>query len=515
MFNNQYQFYPTPKKLAQRMVRPYLEVNFGERKFFNKDLKILDPSAGSGILLEAVYDIYLEKVYDWGKDKIRKEWKRDVFACEIQEDLQHILIGKGVNIITSDFLQLETSRRFDLIVMNPPFSNGAKHILHAWKFIDEGNIVALVNSETLKNPYDKNRKLLLKLIEDNKGTVEHVGEVFQDADRSTKVKVSIIRINKKNHSKFSLFDDKEFSKSNLNNPVNGDLSDTKNELAKRDIIGNLIIRYQEAINHYVMYKRSERKMKILEDQFDWEDSYLKAAYSKGQFHTDESLNNRKKHDRESYDTYLSELTAAAWRTVIRLTGFKERMTSRVLKEFENNIQGVKTMEFTRDNIVKLLDLLVQSRTQIIENCILDAYDELTKYHKNNRVHVEGWKTNEAYKVKRKVIIPCAVEYWDSGSWYLTEKMRGGIVSDLDKAMCFLDGKRIEDILTIGRAVKNKAIENKENGAFGSSDTYCESTFFKMRFFMKGTIHMTFKNKKLHDQFNLFVARKRGWLPGAN
>ena len=495
------------------MVRPYLHAELAGQRRLRKDLKILDPGAGSGALLESIYEIYVEGLYDWQsqKEKARKEWSQNVFACEIQEDLQHILIGKGVNLIASDFLQLETPRKFDLIVMNPPFANGAKHILHAWKFIDEGNLVALVNSETINNPCDQNRQLLAKLIEDNNGTVEDAGQVFRDADRRAKVNVSIIRLTKEDRSGFALFDDEDFTRSTLSDPIIGDLKGPESELAKRDVIGNLILRYQEAVDHYLIYKRSERKMKILENHFDWPVTALKAAYRKGDYHTDQKLPKRKKDDKKSYDDYLSDLTAAAWRTVIRLTGFKDRMTSRVRNEFEKNIEGVQAMEFTRENIIKLLDLLVDSHTQIIEQCILDAYDELTKYHKKNRVHVEGWKTNNAYKVKKKVIIPYAVEYWDSGMWYLTDRTRGGIIADLDKAMCFLDGRRIEDVDTIEDAVREKAKQNRETRTLGSDDTYCESTFFKMRFFMKGTIHLTFKSEKLHDRFNLFVARKRGWL----
>lgn len=172
-----------------KMVRPYLHAELSGQRRLRKDLKILDPGAGSGALLESIYEIYAEGLYDWRsqKEKARKEWSQNVFACEIQEDLQHILIGKGVNLIASDFLQLETPRKFDLIVMNPPFANGAKHILHAWKFIDEGNLVALVNSETIKNTCDQNRQLLAKLIEDNNGTVEDAGQVFRDAERRAKV----------------------------------------------------------------------------------------------------------------------------------------------------------------------------------------------------------------------------------------------------------------------------------------------------------------------------------------
>jgi len=49
---------------------------------------------------------------------------------------------------------------------------------------------------------------------------------------------------------------------------------------------------------------------------------------------------------------------------------------------------------------------------------------------------------------------------------------------------------------------------------GLVDTQCESEFFTMRFFKKGSLHLTFKNEKLWETFNRVVAAERGWLPGA-
>jgi hypothetical protein len=55
----------------------------------------------------------------------------------------------------------------------------------------------------------------------------------------------------------------------------------------------------------------------------------------------------------------------------------------------------------------------------------------------------------------------------------------------------------------------KGLEMYESGG----DSKCESEFFSLRFFKKGTLHLTFKDEQLWQRFNQFVARERGWLPG--
>jgi hypothetical protein len=62
--------------------------------------------------------------------------------------------------------------------MNPPFENGDQHFLKAWDIMRNGDIVCLLNAETLKNPYSERRKTVLKIIEDNNGTIEYIQDAF-------------------------------------------------------------------------------------------------------------------------------------------------------------------------------------------------------------------------------------------------------------------------------------------------------------------------------------------------
>ncbi len=136
------QLFPTPGEVAARMVE-LLEVSPGHR--------VLEPSAGTGNLIRAVFDA--APVH--------------IVGVEINQALAHGIRGdwlqvgqrSRIEIRCADFLtcngDLDT---FDRIIMNPPFENGAdiKHILHARTMLKPGGVLVALcangprQRETLK-----------------------------------------------------------------------------------------------------------------------------------------------------------------------------------------------------------------------------------------------------------------------------------------------------------------------------------------------------------------------------
>ena len=93
------------------------------------------------------------------------------------------------------------------------------------------------------------------------------------------------------------------------------------------------------------------------------------------------------------------------------------------------------MAFTKENMLKLIEGLYIGQEEIMTNCIIEAFDLMTKYHEENRVHIEGWKTNKSWKVTKKVILPYMRNDWEGYpklSYDAREKL-----ADIEKAMCFI------------------------------------------------------------------------------
>jgi phospholipid N-methyltransferase len=116
------QLFPTPPALAARMAE-MADIQPGDF--------VLEPSAGTGRLIDA-----LPTVRPGG-------W---VVAVEINHALARALEPKADETHCTDFLTWRTDDTFDVILMNPPFANGAdiKHIEHARLYLKPGGrLVAL------------------------------------------------------------------------------------------------------------------------------------------------------------------------------------------------------------------------------------------------------------------------------------------------------------------------------------------------------------------------------------
>ena len=177
MGNALVEFYPTPKTLIDKML---------DGIDFNTVKTVLEPSAGNGAIVEGL----LERC----KQSYRGE-EIDIDVVEIEPDLQKILKGKGYKLVYDDFLTFEADKHYDLIIMNPPFSNGDKHLLKALEMQENGGeVIAIVNAETIRNPFSNRRKELVKLLESYNAEITYLLSEFTSADRTTNVEVAMIKV---------------------------------------------------------------------------------------------------------------------------------------------------------------------------------------------------------------------------------------------------------------------------------------------------------------------------------
>ncbi len=130
----------TPHALAERMV-DLVDIGKGSR--------VLEPSAGTGVIVKAI-----------------SEKSADITAVEINPALVSSLIKMGVSglhVYEGDFLDFESLKDFDAVIMNPPFANAddIKHILYALTCLKEGGrLVAICADGPRQN--DKLKSLALE-----------------------------------------------------------------------------------------------------------------------------------------------------------------------------------------------------------------------------------------------------------------------------------------------------------------------------------------------------------------
>ena len=171
---NLFEFYPTPRGLIDRMLAgiDFLEVE-----------SVLEPSAGAGDIAEAVAGRMKSANYR------SREYSPDIDCIEINEDLRGILKSKGHRVVHDDFLTYQSKKKYNLIVMNPPFSDGDKHLTKALALqeVHGGGVVCLLNAETLRNTHTNVRKALYQRLLDLGASIEYLPGEFESAERRTSV----------------------------------------------------------------------------------------------------------------------------------------------------------------------------------------------------------------------------------------------------------------------------------------------------------------------------------------
>lgn len=103
-------FFPTPRKAWQPMINELVLID---------DMNILEPSCGIGANFDLLQEIAL-----------KQNVKVNIDCVELDEINRTILEHKNIPIVHDDFLTYDTEKRYDLIVMNPPFNVSGDSI--AW-----------------------------------------------------------------------------------------------------------------------------------------------------------------------------------------------------------------------------------------------------------------------------------------------------------------------------------------------------------------------------------------------
>ena len=164
------QFYPTPKNVAEHLVE-LAEIKEGN--------SVLEPSAGTGNLLDPI------------------SVKCDILAIEPLMENSDVLRRKGYNhsVCTFEEFKEHTTQEFDRVVMNPPFSGqrDIKHVLMAYDMLKPGGILVGIISENALYYQTELSEGFRKFLKNHKGIVESVpSRSFEES--GTTIEVVIVKL---------------------------------------------------------------------------------------------------------------------------------------------------------------------------------------------------------------------------------------------------------------------------------------------------------------------------------
>lgn len=483
------EFYPTPKDFIKKIFDDF-NIRKNIKEFYN--MSILEPSAGRGDICDCL------KEYFW-----RYSESLDIDCIELDNDLRNVLRGKEYRVIYNDFLKFNTYKHYDLIVMNPPFSEGDLHLSKALSMIKEGgDVLCILNAETIRNPHTNSRKALINKLNELNADIRYYESAFSEADRKTMVEVAVIYVKVENKVYESTF------LSQMKKKHYADFTERRDTtaLALPNSILNAIVQYNIDIETGIRFIKEYRSLSAT----------LKDSFTSDYTNPIINLSIGKKNE-VSVNAFVREVRAKYWKALFENPDFTKQMTSNLQSKYSSKIHELKDYDFNEYNIREIKIDINKNLIRGVEDCIISLFDELSRqyawYDNSENIHYyNGWQTNKSWIINNRVIMPYNA-FKDSYS-FTNSKTTKQLDFDYYFSQKLLDIEKVLNYLDDGTTTPIN-LHNTLRYAKGNGETKkIRLKHFTITVYKKGTCHIEFTNLKALKKLNIFGSQHKGWLPPA-
>lgn len=170
----------------------------------------------------------------------------------------------------------------------------------------------------------------------------------------------------------------------------------------------------------------------------------------------------------------------AWRYLLEQLQIRNVMSIEAKKKLDEQIEKGDLPELTVESALAAFNGFMGMAEVYLEDAVQEVFNWLRPRH-------ERYKTNQKYQIGKKVIIGWAISY-NSISFHREQEFRA-----LDNVFHMLDGKGCPKYPNDLVSTVNNAIREKK--------TSCETPYFSCKWYLKGTIHITFKRPDLLKRLN--------------
>lgn len=178
------------------------------------------------------------------------------------------------------------------------------------------------------------------------------------------------------------------------------------------------------------------------------------------------------------------LDRGIWRDLMKKSGMLSLMDAQARDEWYRNLEGNDIPTVSEANILSTFEQLHQSKAEVFERGVINVFRGLSW----------DFKTNSPCKFGTKVIVSCLVKYdrWGFGLNWGWQRDR---LADLERMLMILDGKPVPDNRAdVTRRLGDHIHENRHSNRY-------EDEMFAIKYFQKGTAHITFRRPELLEKMN--------------
>ncbi|HAT1684935.1 TPA: DUF4942 domain-containing protein [Klebsiella oxytoca] len=202
-----------------------------------------------------------------------------------------------------------------------------------------------------------------------------------------------------------------------------------------------------------------------------------------------------------YDCWLMEKSETAmkaitrnidrsiWKDLMNKSGMLALMDAQARNEWYNSLEKNDIPAICEKNILSTFKQLHLNKGEVFERGVINVFKHLSW----------NYKSNSPCKFGPKIIVNGLVKYdrWGFGLNWGWQRDR---LADLERMLMLLDGKPVPDNRAdITRRLSDHIHENRHSNCY-------EDEMFAIKYFQKGTAHITFKRPELVDKLNDIIAR---------
>ena len=207
-----------------------------------------------------------------------------------------------------------------------------------------------------------------------------------------------------------------------------------------------------------------------------------------------------------YDSWLMEKTETAmkaitrnidrsiWKDLMKKSGMLSLMDAAAREQWYNSLEKDDIPAVCEENILSTFEQLHLNKGEVFERGVINVFKGLSW----------DYRTNSPCKFGTKIIVSGLVkcDRWGFGLNWGWQRDR---LADLERMLMILDGKPVPDNrANVTRRLGDHIHENRHS-------TRYEDEMFAIKYFQKGTAHISFKRPELVDKLNDIIAR---YYPGA-
>ncbi|MCB5302974.1 DUF4942 domain-containing protein [Yersinia bercovieri] len=186
---------------------------------------------------------------------------------------------------------------------------------------------------------------------------------------------------------------------------------------------------------------------------------------------------------------IRNLDRGIWQDLMKKSGMLSLMDAQARDQWYRNLEGDNIPAISEANILSTFEQLHQQKDEVFERGVINVFKGLSW----------DFKTNSPCKFGKKIIVTGLVkcDRWGFGLNWGWQRDR---LADLERMLMILDGQPIPDSRAdVSRRLGDHIHENWRS-------TRYEDEMFTIKYFQKGTAHITFKQPDLVDKLNDIIAK---------